>query len=181
MEALDRRAQAPEETGLASRLLGRLESLLLHMSILAVLAMGTVIVGTIFGRWLLGGQIPDDVLWVKDLMVAAVALPLASVAAARQNIVVEVFTNCASARVKSFLDFFGNLLGFTMFALLSWGAWTEFLHVWADDSYYDGDLYLMQWPGHLVCAVGFSVLMLRLVVAMFGQAVALSPISEREI
>ncbi|MFA6018667.1 MAG: TRAP transporter small permease subunit [Rhodospirillales bacterium] len=181
MEALDRSPQALEETGLANRLLGRLESCLLNMSILAVLAMGAVIVGTILGRWLLGGQIPDDVLWVKDLMVAAVALPLASVAAARQNIVVEVFTNGASEKAKAVLDFLGNLLGFAMFVLLSWGSWTEFLHVWADDSYYDGDLYLMQWPGHLVCAAGFSVLTLRLAVAMFGRAVSLSPIDEREV
>lgn len=181
MEALGHAGQKAGESGRIGRLLSRLEGLMLNLSILAVMGMGAVIVGTIIGRWLLSQQIPDDVLWVKDLMVAAVALPLASVAAARQNIVVEVFTSRASEKVKSALDFLGNFLGFLLFTLLSWGSWTEFLSVWMDESYYDGDLYLAQWPGHLVCAVGFSVLTLRLVVAMFGHMVALSPISEREI
>lgn len=150
---------------------------MLALSILAVLAMGMVIVATIFGRWLLSKQIPDDVLWVEDLMVAAVALPLASVAAARQNIAVELFTSRASYGTLAVLHFLGNMLGFVLFALFSWGSWVEFMNVWADGSYYDGDLYLPQWPGRLICALGFSVLSLRLFVAMFAGVVAFAPIS----
>lgn len=181
MEALDKEQQSIRPESRAGYLLEYVEQWCLYLSMAAVLVMGALIVGTICGRWLFSWQIPDDVLLVKDLMIVAVAMPLAAVATARQNIVVEVFTDRASERTKARLDTVGNLIGFVLFAFLTWGAGTEFWYAWQSGAYYDGDLDLPQWPGRFACFFGFGMLTLRLGLSVIDHATGLSPLNGPEV
>ncbi len=67
----------------------------------AALALGLVcvfIVLTVVSRWLGRVLIPDDVQVVRQMMIAVIILPLASVTALRMHIAVTVFTDRLSAR-----------------------------------------------------------------------------------
>ncbi len=175
MEALGKVRQSGRTESGAGSLLACVEQWCLYLSMAAVLVMGALIVAAICGRWLFSLQIPDDVLLVRDLMIVAIAMPQAAVATARQNIVVEVFTDRASERTKARLDTIGNLVGLVLFAFLTWGAGTEFWHAWQSGAYYDGDLDLPQWPGRFACFFGFGMLTLRLGLSVIDNSTGLSP------
>jgi len=144
--------------------LGRLEALLLALGALAVMLLGLLIAGNVATRALLGMSLPDSVIMVQELMVAAILLPLAAATAARAHVSVEVVSNLMGARARSWLIVFGSVVGMLALLPLLYAGWRELAATWGSGSFYFGDLGLPKWPGRLLFVVGIAVCWLRLLV-----------------
>ena len=143
-------------------MLKRIEQVLWALGALAVIALGLMIAANVAARALFSSGIPDSVIIVRELMVAAIILPLGATTAARAHVAVEFVTNRMSARARSRLIVLGSLIG--MFALLPllYAGWREFSGTWSKGSFYFGDLSLPKWPGRLIFLIGIAVCWVRL-------------------
>ena len=143
-------------------MLKRIESVLWSLGALAVIALGLMITANVAARAIFQTGIPDSVIIVQDLMVAAIVLPLGAATAARAHVAVEFVTNKLSPRARSYLIVFGSLVG--MFALLPllFAGWREFTGTWQKGSFYFGDLGVPKWPGRLIFLIGNAVCWVRL-------------------
>jgi TRAP-type C4-dicarboxylate transport system permease small subunit len=145
--------------------LRRIETLLLGLAALAVLTMGAMITLNVILR-LFGTALPDSVVLVRELMVAAIILPLAAVTAARAHVCVEVVTNMLPPRMTDFLILLGWVIGLIAFAPLVYAGWRELSATWSNNSFYFGDLSLPKWPGRLIFFLGMVAFWLRLLVVL---------------
>ena len=121
-----------------------------------------IVTVTVVSRWLYKPLIPDDVLIVRELMVAVILLPLASVTASRAHIAVTVFTEWLGARGKTALSAFGHLVGFGFVTGLIWAGSRLFSSAWESGEYFDGDLYIPIWIGYAVFLVALIAFALRM-------------------
>jgi len=140
------------------------EKLFLRIASICVVILGTVILVKIIGRVFRFPAVPDDIVISGELMVILVALPWAYVTADRGHVSVEVFTDWMSPRAHRILAVFGGIVGLMMIAPLAWATGTAFVTAFNFGSYFDGELYLPQWPGRLAFFVGFALMLVRLVV-----------------
>ena len=143
-------------------MLKRIESVLWSLGALAVIALGLMITANVAARAIFQTGIPDSVIIVRELMVAAIVLPLGAATAARAHVAVEFVTNSLSARSRSYLIVLGSLIG--MFALLPllMAGWRELSGTWIKGSFYFGDIGLPKWPGRLIFLIGIAVCWVRL-------------------
>ncbi|MDF2368477.1 TRAP transporter small permease [Sneathiella sp.] len=153
---------SPESKG--PWVLRKLEGALVALSIFCILGICAVINITIFGRFLFGLSIPDDVVMVRELMIGAVVLPLAYVAAGRAHIMVEVFTGYMPESWQPALNLLGSLTGSLMLLPVLYGGYLDFESVASDGAYFFGELNLPEWPGRLIFLVGYITFVLRLFV-----------------
>ncbi|WP_299965059.1 TRAP transporter small permease subunit [uncultured Roseobacter sp.] len=149
-------------------MLKRVEALALGLAAVAVFAMGAMITLNVVLR-LFGTALPDSVVIVRELMVAAIILPLAAVTAARAHVCVEVLTNMLPQRVTQGLILIGWVVGLAAFAPLIFAAWRELAATWTSGSFYFGDLSLPKWPGRLVFFVGLCIFWLRLLTVLVAD------------
>lgn len=145
-------------------ILRKLEGALVALSICCILGICAIITLTIFGRFLFGVSIPDDVVMVRELMIGAVVLPLAYVAAERAHIMVEVFTSHMPDHWQPALNLLGSLIGSLTLLPILYGGYLGFESVATDGAYFFGELNLPEWPGRLIFLVGYIVFILRLLV-----------------
>ncbi|WP_372891308.1 TRAP transporter small permease subunit [Rhodosalinus sp.] len=154
-------------------MLRRVELLLVHLAAVSVLGLGLLITTTVILRVAVNGNVPDAIVLVRELMVAAVVLPLAATTANRAHIVVEVFSNLLPERARDALVVFGSVFGLVALAPLIWAGWREVTGAIASGAYYFGDLNLPKWPGRTVFLLGISLCWLRLAVMVAGDLRAL--------
>ncbi len=151
-----------EGLSLADRLLHRIETAALVVSMLAVVAATAIIGLSVVGRTLFGRSIPDNVVLAENLMPIIVALALAFVAARRGHIEVEVFTNWLPPRGIVVLNIFANLIGLVIFGLITWGAWNILGRDIETGRFYEGVLRVPSWPAKAFFVVGLGLFSLRL-------------------
>lgn len=135
------------------------------LSALAMVALGLlclIVTLTVVARWLGTTFVPDDVLLVRELMVAIVLLPLGVVTACREHIEVSVFTERVALRGKRMLAVLGHLVGIVFAGGLFWAAMSMLGRAWSTGEYYYGDLYIPVWIGNAVFAFGVGAFLLRL-------------------
>ncbi len=123
---------------------------------------------TAISRWLYRGLIPDDVLWVQELMVVVVLAPLGLVTAAREHIEVTIFTERATDNAKRRLACLGHLAGLTFIGFLAWAAWRLLAAAWLSGEYYEGDIRVPHWLGYGLFFAGLLAFELRLL-ALLGN------------
>jgi len=143
-------------------MLFRLEKVLLGLGALAVILLGLLIAGNVVARAAFGTSIPDSVIIVRELMVAAILLPLAATTAARAHVCVEFISDRMGPRVKSVLIVTGSIVGLLALTPLIYAGWREFSSNWSTGSFYFGDLALPKWPGRLLYLLGMGACWLRL-------------------
>lgn len=143
-------------------MLGKLERLLLGLGALAVTLLGVLIAGNVVARAVFGTSFPDSVTMVRELMVAAILLPLAAATAGRAHVCVEFISDRMGARIKSWLIVLGSVIGMLALAPLLYAGWREFSSNWSSGSFYFGDLALPKWPGRLLFLIGIGACWLRL-------------------
>jgi TRAP-type C4-dicarboxylate transport system permease small subunit len=146
-------------------MLKRIENLLLALAALSVLTMGAMITVNVILR-LFGTSLPDSVVLVRELMVAAIILPLAAVTLARAHVSVEVLVNQLPTRVTNALILVGWTIGLIAFAPMVYAAWRELASAWTSGSFFFGDLSMPKWPGRLIFLVGMSAFWLRLLLVL---------------
>ena len=145
-------------------MLRHIERLLLDLACAAIVALGALITVSVLLRIVVNGGIPDTVVMVAELMVAAIVLPLGAVIAARANIVVEVLSQHFPGRVQDLLVIFGGVLGLLALAPLIWAGWKEAHDAITGGGFFFGQLNLPKWPGRVLFLFGVAFCWLRLAV-----------------
>ena len=140
----------------------KLENLLLALGALAVILLGGVIAANVIARAVFGSAVPDSVTIVRELMVAAILLPLAATTAARAHVCVDFISDRFGARLRSWLIVLGSIMGMIALAALIGAGSRDLGKVWASGSFFYGDLNLPKWPGRLIYVVGIGACWLRL-------------------
>ncbi len=161
MDPLSRDLAASEPTW-AERRFGDLANLALGLLCLLV----TI---SVVSRWLYRNVIPDEVLWVQELMVVVVLAPLVLVTAAREHIEVTIFTKRAGETAKRRLACLGHLVGLVFVGFLVWAAWRLFTDALASGEYYEGELRLPHWLGYGLFFAGILAFGLRLLALLAGD------------
>lgn len=150
-------------------MLDRIERLLLDLAVVAILGLGGLITASVVLRATLNSGLPDTVVLVRELMIAAILLPLAAATAARAHIVVEVFSKTLSPRKQNWLVFFGSVFGLLALAPLIYAGWREAVHNLSNGAFFFGQLGLPKWPGRVIFLVGISFCWLRLLMLAWGD------------
>lgn len=150
-------------------MLQRVERLLLDLAVVSILGLGLLITGNVVLRAVFNTGIPDAIVMVRELMVAAIILPLAAATAARAHITVEFLTKMMPLRVQDRLIVFGSVFGLAAIAPLLWAGWREASSTLASGTFFFGELSLPKWPGRVVFLVGLSLCWLRLAVMVVGD------------
>ncbi|SDY46201.1 TRAP transporter small permease [Citreimonas salinaria] len=154
-------------------MLRRIERLLVDLSIISVLGLGFLITATVVLRAVFNSGVPDAIVMVSELMVAAVILPLAATTASRSHIVVEFVSNRMPPRIRDGLVIFGSVFGLLALAPLIWAGWREVTHTIASGGYFFGDLNLPKWPGRVIFLIGVSFCWLRLAIMVWQDVGAM--------
>lgn len=157
MKAVQNTAAAP---GL--RVLHLAEKALVAVSVLAILMICALIFTGVVTRAMFSWSLPDTEIAVRELMIAAMIMPLAYVTANRGHIAVDIFVNLMPDRVKSWIDLLGSVVGLLVLLPITYGGWVGFSTAWVDGSYFYGEFELSEWPGKLAFFVGYMVFVLRL-------------------
>lgn len=150
-------------------MLQRLERLLLDLAVCAIAGLGLLIAASVILRATLNTGIPDTVILVRELMVAAILLPLAAATAARSHIAVEFMSNLLPQRVQGALVVFGSIAGLIALAPLLYAGWREATLTLQNGAFYFGQLSLPKWPGRVLFLIGLSVCWLRLLTLVVGD------------
>ncbi len=137
------------------------EQFLTALAMAAIGLLCLIVTITVFSRWLYQSIIPDDVLLVRELMVAVIIFPLAVVTAEKKHIVVTVFTNWMKADSKQKLSAFGHLIGIFFVGFLLWAGTRNLADAIGSGEYYDGDLYIPFWIGYAVYVLGLAAFLIR--------------------
>lgn len=143
-------------------MLHRIERLLLDLAAFAVAGLCLLITVSVVLRATVNGGIPDTIVMVAELMVAAIVLPLAAATTARAHIVVEFLSNMLSPGAQDRLIVLGSLVGVLALMPLLYAGWNEAAKNIASGSFYFGELSLPKWPGRIIFLVGLSFCWLRL-------------------
>ncbi|MEM7709484.1 MAG: TRAP transporter small permease [Pseudomonadota bacterium] len=143
-------------------MLHRIERLLLDLSVIAIFGLGLLITVSVAMRATMGGAIPDTIVIVRELMVAAIVLPLAAATAARSHIVVEFVSKMLPQRAQDVLVVAGSLAGVLALSPLIYAGWNELATNWTSGSFFFGELMLPKWPGRAIFLVGMVFCWLRL-------------------
>ena len=151
-------------------MLSRLEGILTGAACVAILALGLMITANVLARALLGASLPDTVTIVRELMVAAIVLPLGAVTAARGHVAVTVLADRMPGGVRGWLIVLGSVVGVLALMPLLWAGWRELAHNWTTGGFFPGDLDLPRWPGRALFLLGIGVCWWRLIALAAGDA-----------
>lgn len=143
-------------------MLRRLESFLLSLGVVAVIALGLLITANVVARAIFDTALPDNVTMVRELMVAAILLPLAAATAARAHVAVEFVSDRMGPRARSWLIVLGSVAGILALSPLIYAGWLELVRDWNSGAFFYGDLNLPRWPGRLLFVLGIGACWLRL-------------------
>lgn len=135
-----------------------------------MIALGALIAADVVGRELLGAPVPDTVTIVRELMVAAIVLPLAAATAARSHVAVEFLTDRLPVRWVSWLTAIGALVGALALTPLLFAGGRELAHNWTTGGFFYGDLNLPRWPGRALFLLGMGACFARLLVLAVRDA-----------
>ena len=146
-----------------------IERTLLDLAVLALIALAGVIFVNVALRWLGGGGLPDAIILVRELMIAAVILPMAAATAARGHVAVTFFSDRMPAGLRGRLVVLGHLVGVLALIPLIFAAWRVTAQVWGSGEFYYGDLNLPRWPGVALFLAGLALMWLRLCMLVAGD------------
>lgn len=152
------------------RVLRRTEELLLLLAVVSILSICAVIFIGVVTRALFDWSLPDAEIFVRDLMITSIILPLAYVTAERAHIAVDVFVNLMPDAMRGWSDLLGSLVGFLVLLPVAYGGWAGFAAAWGDGNYYYGEFEMPEWPGKLAFFLGYVVFLLRLAVLVVADA-----------
>jgi TRAP-type C4-dicarboxylate transport system permease small subunit len=150
-------------------MLSRIESFLLDLAVVAVIGLGVLITTSVVLRAVFNSGVPDTIVMVRELMVAAVVLPLAATTARRAHIVVEFVSDKLPEAARKWLVVFGSVFGLVALAPLIYAGWREAVHALSSGAIFFGELSLPKWPGRLIFLAGISFCWLRLLLMVIAD------------
>lgn len=165
------------------RVLRHIEEGMVVLAVIAILLICAIIFSGVVTRAMFNWSLPDAEIFVRDLMIAAIILPLAYVTATRSHIAVDVFVNLMPAAARPWSDLLGSVIGLLVLLPVAYGGWLGFWAAWGDGNYYDGEFDVPEWPGKLVFGLGYAVFLVRLaflVLADLGHVLRPRPQNDLE-
>ena len=150
-----------------------IERTLLDLSVLALIALGVVIFANVVMRAVLGSSVPDAIILVRELMVAAIILPMAAATAARSHVAVTFLSDRMPVRVRSRLIVAGHVIGLLALIPLIYASWRVTGQAWRSGGFYYGDLNLPGWPGIALVMIGLALMWVRLAILLVGDVAQL--------
>lgn len=157
------------------RILDRVESLCLWISVIALALAGVLVLLAVPARQLPWLQIPDSYLFVKLLMLTAVALGLGQVTGRGHHISVDIVYAMFPPGGQHVARYVALVAGLVFFAPLAWWYGGLTLEMFERGRTQAGLLRLPRWPLYLVMCGGFSLVTLRLVLLLVRGAPDLAP------
>ena len=88
-----------------------LEKILLGLGAAAVILLGILITSNVVARAVFASSVPDSVTLVRELMVAAILLPLAAATANRAHVSVAFVSDRFGPKLRSWLIVLGSVMG----------------------------------------------------------------------
>lgn len=140
-----------------------IERALLLLATISVAFLCVLITLGVISRAVGVALVPDNVLVVKEMMVAVILLPLALLTAKREQIAVTIFTQFAGERLQRFFGLLGHLVGLVFVGALLWAAVRLLTRSLASEEYYYGVLNIPVWIGHAIFVLGSGAFVLRLI------------------
>lgn len=156
------------------RLIDIARGVLVFVSAVALAAMALHIGLDVASKYLFNAPLYGTIEIVKYVyMVAVTVLPLAAVAAAREHVIVEVFTQRLRARARNRLDVFAALVTLIYLGVFGWaclmGAWSAFQMGEYQDLYlFDLPTWPMRWV-FLFGIVGMGLVVCVQLAELIGQ------------
>lgn len=143
-------------------ILGHAEKLLLDLGSVAIIVFCIYICTGIILRTFFASQVPDEVVIVGELMVAALILPLGYVAADRGFIAVELLTNMMPEGIQKWLNVLAVSVGLLATMPIAFAAYHAAHTALTSGNYFFGLLSLPEWPGRVAFFCGYLIFVLRL-------------------
>lgn len=142
------------------------ERALSALATLALAMLGVLVTVVVVSRWVGHPLIPDSVLLVREMMVAVILLPLATITVLREHIAVTVFTVAAKRPLQCALAVLGHLVGLVFATALLWAGARLLNRSYVSGEYYYGILDIPLWIGHAIFVLGAAAFALRLSVML---------------
>lgn len=140
----------------------RIEHLLNSMAAIAIVALCILIVANIVSREALKSGVPDIIVMVQELMVAAILFPLASATAARAHIAIEVIANLFPDALNRWIAVLAALIGVALGVVLLLAGWAEFWKAFNSPAHYGGAFHWPKWPSRGLFVLAFAFFLIRL-------------------
>lgn len=140
-----------------------IETVLLNISVICIVALGGTILLSVTLRELGFSGVDDEVVIIGEMMIGALILPLAFVAADRGFIAVEVLTNRCGRRVQTALNILSAVVGLCAAVPIAYAGYLSMAHAIATHTVFFGMLELPRWPGRVAFFIGYLVFCIRLV------------------
>lgn len=142
------------------------ERTLLDLAVVALVALSAVIFGDVVLRVVAGSGIPDAIILVRELMVAAIVLPLAAATAARAHVAVTFISDRMPLALRGRLILAGHVFALLALLPLIYAAWRVLAQDWASGAFYQGDLNLPRWPGIALFLAGIVIMWVRIAIML---------------
>lgn len=139
----------------------RIEHLLDTLAATAIVALCLLIVANILFREVLMSGMPDIMIAVQELMVAAILFPLAGATAARAHIAIEVIANMFPDWLNRWIAVFAGLIGLGLALVLLYAGWGEFWKTFNSTAHYGGIYQWPKWPSRALFVLAFVFFALR--------------------
>ena len=146
-----------------------IERTLLDLAVLALIALGLVIFANVAMRAFWGTSVPDAIILVRELMVAAILLPMAAATAARSHVAVTFLSDRMPPRLRATLIVLGHVVGLLALMPLIYASWRVAGQAFASGEFYYGDLNLPRWPGVALFMAGLLLMWVRLAMLLVGD------------
>jgi TRAP-type C4-dicarboxylate transport system permease small subunit len=146
-----------------------IERTLLDLAVLALALLGGVIFINVVMRSAFGTGLPDAIIMVRELMVAAVILPMAAATAERSHVAVTFISDRMPDRVRAWLIVLGHTIGVLALLPLLYAAQRMLGQTWVSGEFYYGDLNLPRWPGLALFFAGLVLMWVRLAMLLVGD------------
>ncbi|MGV0819105.1 TRAP transporter small permease [Martelella sp. AMO21009] len=160
---------------LADRVLARIEALFLSLSVIAMIVITGIICYGIFARSLHLPGLPDDVLIVRQLMVATIAAALGHATATRGHIAVDLLYQHLPAPLRKGCNLLALAVGLVAFGPLCAFAFSTFREALSNGDYMYGKLKLPEWPAEFAFFLGLFAMNLRLLLLLIGDLLRSGP------
>lgn len=138
------------------------DQILADVAGVALFAMMLLTVISSGGRFLFALPVPDAEAIAEMLLVAVVFLPLAYTQAQRQHVEVTLFTDAARAAIRRRFIWFGCLVGFVAFSMLTYAMSRGALRAYETGDSYLGVNEIVTWPARTIAVVGLAAFVIRL-------------------
>src|SRR5690606_9733179 len=125
-------------------------------------------------RNLFNHSIPGTFEIVEVALVLAVFLGLATAERTGSNVRVTLFTSLLTTRAAAWVRLFGLLVSLVIVLGFAGASVEKAMHSYAIGEYKRGIISFPMWPGRVIVAIGFSLLVAELTMGILRRLIAIS-------